>query len=86
MTVDEALGITEEQSTVENSKYRPLPGQPFDNSVRSSFSLSSNSGGKVFRARDELGRFLIPLQNEEEWLDFLELTLSDWLEQVEGAR
>lgn len=23
--------------------------------------------------------------DEEEWLDFLELTLADWLEQVEGA-
>jgi hypothetical protein len=24
-------------------------------------------------------------EDEEEWLDFLELTLADWLEQVEGA-
>ena len=93
MTVDEALGITAEQSAVENSKYRPLPGQPIDEeSLRSSrYSLpltTNNNGGKgkMFRARDELGRFLIPLQNEEEWLDFLELTLADWLEQVEGAR
>lgn len=23
--------------------------------------------------------------DEDEWLDFLELTLADWLEQVEGA-
>ena len=28
------------------------------------------------------GIFII---DEEEWLDFLELTLADWLEQVEGA-
>jgi hypothetical protein len=25
------------------------------------------------------------VEDEEEWLDFLELTLADWLEQVEGA-
>ena len=37
-----------------------------------------------FRARPELGRFDIVL-NKEEWLDFIELTLADWLEQVEGA-
>lgn len=35
-------------------------------------------------ARPELGRFEMDL-NKEEWLDFIELTLSDWLEQVEGA-
>mmetsp|Transcript_26211 Transcript_26211/g.57401 ORF Transcript_26211/g.57401 Transcript_26211/m.57401 type:complete len:319 (-) Transcript_26211:1819-2775(-) len=37
-----------------------------------------------FRARPELGRFDIVL-TKEEWLDFLELSLADWLEQVEGA-
>jgi hypothetical protein len=36
------------------------------------------------RARPELGRFSMKL-NKEEWLDFVELTLADWLEQVEGA-
>jgi hypothetical protein len=36
------------------------------------------------RARPELGRFDMFL-NKEEWLDFIELTLADWLEQVEGA-
>jgi len=36
------------------------------------------------RARPELGHFDIQL-TKEEWLDFLELTLADWLEQVEGA-
>jgi hypothetical protein len=36
------------------------------------------------RARPELGRFDMFL-NKEEWLDFVELTLADWLEQVEGA-
>mmetsp|Transcript_10939 Transcript_10939/g.15750 ORF Transcript_10939/g.15750 Transcript_10939/m.15750 type:complete len:278 (+) Transcript_10939:178-1011(+) len=40
---------------------------------------------REFTARDELGRFKIPLRDEEEWLDFIELTLADWLEQVEGA-
>ena len=41
--------------------------------------------GIQFYARPELGRFPIPLEDEEEWLDFLELSLADWLEQVEGA-
>lgn len=36
-------------------------------------------------SRPELGRFPIVLRDEEEWLDFIELTLADWLEQVEGA-
>jgi hypothetical protein len=36
-------------------------------------------------SRMELGRFPIMLHDEEEWLDFIELTLADWLEQVEGA-
>jgi len=37
-----------------------------------------------FRSRAELGRFQIQL-TKDEWLDFLELSLADWLEQVEGA-
>ena len=41
---------------------------------------------KVFhmKSRPELGRFSI-VMNRDEWLDFVELTLADWLEQVEGA-
>lgn len=38
----------------------------------------------VFRSRPELGRFELVLDRDE-WLDFIELTLADWLEQVEGA-
>jgi hypothetical protein len=38
-----------------------------------------------FRARPELGAFPIPLESRREWLDFLSLSLADWLEQVEGA-
>ena len=38
-----------------------------------------------FYARTELGAFEMPLQSHAEWLDFLTLTLADWLEQVEGA-
>jgi hypothetical protein len=38
-----------------------------------------------FRSRAELGRFEMPLESYEEWLDFLTLSLADWLEQVEGA-
>lgn len=36
----------------------------------------------VIRARAELGRFDISFRDEQEWLDFLELTVADWLEQV----
>lgn len=38
----------------------------------------------VLYARPELGRFALPLSHEQ-WLDFIELSLADWLEQVEGA-
>eukprot|EP00588_Corethron_pennatum_P012181 CAMPEP_0194266334 /NCGR_PEP_ID=MMETSP0169-20130528/1276_1 /TAXON_ID=218684 /ORGANISM="Corethron pennatum, Strain L29A3" /LENGTH=313 /DNA_ID=CAMNT_0039006995 /DNA_START=16 /DNA_END=957 /DNA_ORIENTATION=+ len=37
-----------------------------------------------FRARPELGQFKIAV-SKDEWLDFIELNLADWLEQVEGA-
>ena len=38
-----------------------------------------------FQARPEIGAFEIPLKSQQEWLDFLGLSLADWLEQVEGA-
>eukprot|EP00525_Craspedostauros_australis_P005427 CAMPEP_0198121674 /NCGR_PEP_ID=MMETSP1442-20131203/32764_1 /TAXON_ID= /ORGANISM="Craspedostauros australis, Strain CCMP3328" /LENGTH=181 /DNA_ID=CAMNT_0043780523 /DNA_START=23 /DNA_END=568 /DNA_ORIENTATION=- len=38
----------------------------------------------TLRSRPELGRFEMHL-DKEEWLDFMELTLADWMEQVEGA-
>ena len=38
-----------------------------------------------FYARAELGAFEIPLRSHDEWIDFLTLSLADWLEQVEGA-
>jgi hypothetical protein len=38
----------------------------------------------TFTSRPELGRFDITL-TKEEWVDFIELTLADWLEQVQGA-
>ena len=38
----------------------------------------------MFRARPELGAFAMP-KSRAEWLDFLSLSLADWLEQVEGA-
>jgi hypothetical protein len=38
----------------------------------------------TIKSRPELGRFDMTL-SKEEWLDFVELTLADWLEQVEGA-
>ena len=37
------------------------------------------------KSRIELGRFDIKFKDMNEWLDFIELTLADWLEQVEGA-
>ena len=46
--------------------------------------LTSTTATYNFRSRPELGRFQIDL-TKEEWLDFLELSLADWLEQVEGA-
>jgi hypothetical protein len=39
----------------------------------------------TFYARAELGAFAIPLKSKSEWIDFLTLSLADWLEQVEGA-
>eukprot|EP00536_Pseudo-nitzschia_multiseries_P006250 jgi/Psemu1/14786/gm1.14786_g len=45
---------------------------------------ASNTSVYNLRARPELGRFDITL-TKDEWLDFLELSLADWLEQVEGA-
>lgn len=38
----------------------------------------------ILLSRPELGRFPITL-SQQEWIDFVELTLADFLEQVEGA-
>lgn len=46
--------------------------------------VASEEAHYTFFARPELGRFPIHI-NKEEWVDFIELTLSDWLEQVQGA-
>ena len=56
-------------------------------SWRSSEAPSTQSANGVyatFKSRPELGRFDIEV-TKDEWLDFIELTLADWLEQVEGA-
>jgi len=45
---------------------------------------ASTTAAYSFRSRPELGRFQLNL-TKEEWLDYLELSLADWLEQVEGA-
>jgi hypothetical protein len=45
---------------------------------------TNNEETFTFLARPELGRFAIRL-NKSDWLDFIELTLADWLEQVQGA-
>ena len=36
----------------------------------------------TLKARPELGAFSIPIKSIPEWLDFLELSLADWMEQV----
>ena len=43
---------------------------------------SSDLDGWSFRSRLELGAFAMPLKDEKEWLDFITLSLADWLEQV----
>ena len=48
-------------------------------------ALANSGKPPSFYARTELGAFEMPLQSHAEWLDFLTLTLADWLEQVEGA-
>lgn len=57
----------------------------FDQTLFQDLSNVTEGGRIELLARPELGRFPIPLEGEEEWLDFMELTLADWLEQVEGA-
>ena len=42
---------------------------------------NTNSSNICFISREELGRFIIPIKDEEEYLDFLQLSLADWLEQ-----
>mmetsp|Transcript_20800 Transcript_20800/g.40184 ORF Transcript_20800/g.40184 Transcript_20800/m.40184 type:complete len:307 (-) Transcript_20800:268-1188(-) len=44
----------------------------------------NNTTTHALTARPELGRFRMELKYAE-WLDFVELTLADWMEQVEGA-
>ena len=51
------------------------------------WSINSNNNEPdefTFYARPELGRFQI-LLTKREWIDFIELSLADWLEQVQGA-
>jgi len=63
-----------DRTTVDKTVTDWEPNQP-DNNNNTTYMLT---------ARPELGRFKIEL-SKEEWLDFIELTLADWLEQVEGA-
>eukprot|EP00607_Mallomonas_marina_P000867 CAMPEP_0182437676 /NCGR_PEP_ID=MMETSP1167-20130531/85208_1 /TAXON_ID=2988 /ORGANISM="Mallomonas Sp, Strain CCMP3275" /LENGTH=356 /DNA_ID=CAMNT_0024630679 /DNA_START=46 /DNA_END=1116 /DNA_ORIENTATION=+ len=75
--------------------YPYLPLSDFDQSCSTSISPSLSSPTSTpsstasstvcLQSRAELGRFPICLKDEREWSNFLELTLSDWLEQVEGA-
>ena len=54
-------------------------------SYESGASDVTSGAPPTFYARAELGAFPIPLKSKEEWVDFLTLSLADWLEQVEGA-
>ena len=54
------------------------------NPTTTSNNSTNNQTTFVLQSRPELGRFPIML-TKDEWLDFIELTLADWLEQVEGA-
>ena len=47
-----------------------------------SSDLDGDLDGWSFRSRLELGAFAMPLKDEKEWLDFITLSLADWLEQV----
>ena len=51
-----------------------------NNNIHDTNTNSTNSSIQ-FISREELGRFIIPLKDEEEYLDFLQLSLADWLEQ-----
>ena len=48
------------------------------------FFGGSQNINRTLVSRPELGRFPIHL-SDQDWYDFVELTLADWLEQVEGA-
>lgn len=68
-----------DRSTVDESVFRWK--------VSDATTTNSNSSEEryaTFLARPELGRFPIHL-TKSEWVDFIELTLADWLEQVQGA-
>ena len=75
-----------------DTSYPPLKPRPSKRaSAAHDKSLARQADGVefAFRARPELGAFPIPLRSggtrHLEWLDFLTLSLADWLEQVEGA-
>ena len=51
-----------------------------NNNIHSNINNNNNSSIH-FISREELGRFIILLKDETEYLDFLQLSLADWLEQ-----
>jgi hypothetical protein len=57
-----------------------------DETVLRPHGEASDLAGWSFRSRLELGAFAMPLKDEEEWLDFITLSLADWLEQVAVGR
>ena len=53
-----------------------------DNNIHATnINNNSNSNNIYFISREELGRFIIHIKDETEYLDFLQLSLADWLEQ-----
>ena len=65
-----------DRSTVDATVLAPPPG---------TCAAAAGLPPPSFFARPELGGFEIALRSEREWLEFLTLSLADWLEQVEGA-
>ena len=54
-------------------------------SAHQSSTMNEADAPLQITSRLELGAIPIAFADEREWLDFVELTLADWLEQVEGA-
>uniref|UniRef100_A0A7S3P5P6 DUF6817 domain-containing protein n=1 Tax=Amphora coffeiformis TaxID=265554 RepID=A0A7S3P5P6_9STRA len=61
--------------------------QPHSNNhthVTTTTTTAPHTRTYTLRARPEMGRFEMTLTHDQ-WLDFITLTLADWMEQVQGA-
>ena len=52
-----------------------------NNNIHATNNNNNTTSSICFTSREELGRFIIPITDETEYLDFLQLSLADWLEQ-----